>query len=100
MTTVEIASPNARIPARGLVPTLALSTFVNHLNVVAWIPFLSFIAKAQGVSVSLLGQIPASMLLLSALLGLGIGPLADRYGYRRTLLVCLAAVAASSLTTG
>ena len=100
MTTGQIVSSNARLPARGLVPTLALSTFVNHLNVVAWIPFLPFIAKAQGVSVSLLGQIPASMLLLSALLGLGIGPLADRYGYRRTLLVCLVAVAASSLTTG
>jgi predicted MFS family arabinose efflux permease len=100
MTTGQIVSPDARLPARGLVPTLALSTFVNHLNVVAWIPFLPFIAKAQGVSVSLLGQIPASMLLLSALLGLVIGPLADRYGYRRTLLACLAAVAASSTTTG
>jgi MFS transporter, DHA1 family, inner membrane transport protein len=100
MTTGQIVSRNARLPARGLVPTLALSTFVNHLNVVAWIPFLPFIAQAQSVSASLLGQIPASMLLLSALLGLAIGPLADRYGYRRTLLVCLVAVAASSLTTG
>jgi MFS family permease len=100
MTTGQIVGPNARLPARGLVPTLALSTFVNHLNVVAWLPFLPFIAKAQSVSVSLLGQIPASMLLLSALLGLGIGPLADRYGHRRILLVCLVAVSASSLTTG
>src|SRR5215470_14730549 len=100
MTTGQILSSNARLPARGLVPTLALSTFVNHLNVVAWIPFLPFVAKAQSVSVSLLGQVPASMLLSSALLGLVIGPLADRYGYRRTLLVCLVAVAASSLTTG
>jgi MFS transporter, DHA1 family, inner membrane transport protein len=100
MTTGQIVGPNARLPARGLVPTLALSTFVNHLNVVAWIPFLPFIAKAQSAGVSLLGQIPASMLLLSALLGLGIGPLADPYGYRRTLLVCLVAIAASSLMTG
>jgi hypothetical protein len=23
-------------PARGLVPTLTLATFVNHLNVIAW----------------------------------------------------------------
>jgi len=30
----------------------------------------------------MLGQIPALMLLLSAFLGLVIGPLADRYGYR------------------
>ena len=100
MTIGQIDSPKPRLPAKGLVPTLALSTFVNHLNVVAWIPFLPFIAKAEGVSVSLLGQIPASLLLLSAVLGLAIGPLADRYGYRRTLLVCLVAVAASSLTTG
>jgi MFS transporter, DHA1 family, multidrug resistance protein len=100
MTSGRIASLNARVPVWGLVPTLALSTFVNHLNVVAWIPFLPFIAMAQGVSVSLLGQIPASMLLVSALLGLVIGPLADHYGYRRTLLLCLVAVAASSLTTG
>ena len=100
MTTGQIVSRNARLPARGLVPTLALSTFVNHLNVVAWIPFLPFIAQAQSVSVSLLGQIPASMLLVSAILGLAIGPLADRYGYRRTLLAYLVAVAASSLTTG
>ena len=97
MTTGQIVSPGARLPARGLIPTLALSTFVNHLNVIAWIPLLPFIAKAQGVSVSLLGQIPASMLLLSALLGLLIGPMADHYGYRRTLLVCLVAVAAAAL---
>jgi len=86
--------------ARRLVPTLALASFVNHLNVVAWIPFLPFMAEAHRVSVSLLGQIPALMLLLSAFLGLVIGPLADRYGYRRTLRLCLVAVAMSSLTAG
>jgi predicted MFS family arabinose efflux permease len=90
----------AALPARGLVSTLALATFVNHLNVIAWIPFLPFMAKAHGVSVSLLGQVPALMLLLSALLGLVIGPLADHYGYRRTLLLCLLAIVASSLSTG
>src|SRR6516164_8442383 len=100
MTTREIINPTARVPTRGLVPILALSTFVNHLNMIAWIPFLPFIAKAQNLSVSLLGQVPASMLLLSAFLGLVIGPLADLYGYRRTLVACLAAVAAASLTTG
>src|ERR1700752_3673900 len=93
-------NPRTALPARGLVSTLALSTFVNHLNVIAWIPFLPFIAEAHGVSVSLLGQIPALMLLLSALLGLVIGPVADRSGYRRTLLLCLLAVVASSLSTG
>jgi predicted MFS family arabinose efflux permease len=87
-------------PARTLVPVLAFATFVNHLNVIAWNPFLPSIAEAHGVPVSLLGQVPALMLLLSTFLGLAVGPLADRYGYRRTLLLCLLAVVASSLATG
>src|ERR1700751_5861169 len=96
----QATGPKTTLPARRLVSTLALATFVNHLNVIAWIPFLPFIAEAHGVSVSLLGQIPALMLLLSALLGMVIGPVADRSGYRRTLLLCLLAVVASSLSTG
>jgi predicted MFS family arabinose efflux permease len=79
---------------------LSLAAFVNHLNLIAWNPFLPSIAEAQGVTVALLGQVPALMLLLSAFVGLVIGPLADRAGYRRALLVCLLAVAASSLMTG
>ena len=55
--------------ARGFLPTLALATFVNHLNVVAWNPFLPFIAEAHGITVAILGQLPALMLLLSAVLG-------------------------------
>ena len=86
--------------APGLIAILTLTTFTNHLNVVAWNPFLPFIADAHGISVELLGQVPALMLLLSALLGLLIGPLADRYGYRLTLLACLLAVATGSLATG
>src|SRR5260370_22557772 len=70
-------------PAKGLVPMLSLAAFVNHLNLIAWNPFLPSIAEAHGVTVALLGQVPALMLLLSASLGLVIGPLADRYGYRR-----------------
>jgi MFS transporter, DHA1 family, multidrug resistance protein len=100
MVPGQAIRPKTPFPARGLVSTLALATFVNHLNVIAWIPFLPFIAEAHGISVSLLGQIPALMLLLSAFLGLVIGPLADRSGYRRTLFVCLLAVVASSLSTG
>jgi len=86
--------------ARGIVPTLTLATFVNHLNVIAWNPFLPFIAAELGVTVALLGQVPALMLLLATSLGLVIGPLADHYGYRRTLLGCLLAVVTSSLVTG
>jgi predicted MFS family arabinose efflux permease len=87
-------------PARGLVPTLTLATFINHLNVIAWNPFLPFIAADLGVAVELLGQVPALMMLLATFLGLVIGPLADHYGYRRTLCVGLLAVVTSSLATG
>jgi DHA1 family inner membrane transport protein len=90
----------AASPVKRLVWTLTLATFVNHLNVIAWNPFLPFMAADLGVAVPLLGQVPALMMLLSTSLGLVIGPLADHYGYRRTLLVCLLAVVTSSLATG
>jgi hypothetical protein len=61
------------LPARGLVPTLTLATFVNHLNVIAWNPFLPFIAAELGVTAALLGQVLALMTLLATSLGLVIG---------------------------
>jgi CheY-like chemotaxis protein len=76
-------------------PTLAVAAFVNHLNVIAWNPFLPFIAEAHGIGVAALGQLPALLLVLSALLGLVVGPLADSYGYRPTMVLCLWAVACS-----
>ena len=49
---------------------------------------------------ALLGQVPALMMLLATSLGVVIGPLADHYGYRRTVLIGLLAVVTSSLATG
>jgi hypothetical protein len=49
--------PYAPAPARAaasLVPTLAVAAFVNHLNVIAWNPFLAFIAQAHGIGVAAL----------------------------------------------
>jgi predicted MFS family arabinose efflux permease len=101
MTTHEgIVHPPPARAAAGLVPTLAVAAFVNHLNVIAWNPFLPFIAEAHGIGVTVLGQLPALMLVLSALLGLVVGPLADSYGYRPMIVLCLLAVAVSSLATG
>jgi predicted MFS family arabinose efflux permease len=74
--------------------------FVNFLGALALGPFLPAVAEELKVSVALLGQVPALMMLLAALLGLVIGPLADRFGYRRTLLLGLLAVLFSSLATG
>jgi len=86
--------------AAGLVPILTVAAFVNHLNVIAWNPFLPFIAEAHGIGIVILGQLPAFLLVLSAVLGLVIGPIADSYGYRPTMVLSLLAVAASSLVTG
>jgi predicted MFS family arabinose efflux permease len=85
--------------AASLIPTLTIAAFVNHLNVIAWNPFLPFIAEAHGTGIAVLGQLPALLLVVSALLGLVIGPLADSYGYRPTMVLCLLAVAVSSLAT-
>jgi len=61
---------NAAPQARALVSTLTLATFLNHLNVIAWNPFLPFIAEAHAVTIALLGQVPALMILVSTFLGL------------------------------
>ena len=86
--------------ATGLVPALTVAAFVNHLNVIAWNPFLPFIAEAHGIGIAILWELPAFLLVLSAVLGLVIGPIADSYGYRPTMVLSLLAVAASSLATG
>ena len=95
----------ARPPSAGqasgwLVPTLTLTTFVTMTSAFGLGPFLPVIAQELDTPVSLVGQIPAGMLLLSALLGLGIGPLADYLGYRRVLVIGVLTVVASALATG
>jgi len=40
----------------GLVRSLTVAAFVNHLNVIAWNLFLPFIAEAHGIGVAILGQ--------------------------------------------
>jgi len=88
-------------PSEGRVLiTLCLGTFVASLMFVAPTPFFPQMARDLAVSVPLLGQITTAMLLLSALLGLIIGPLADRSGYRRLILMGLVSAAATLLIFG
>ena len=49
------------------------------------------IADDLDTSVALVGQVPALVMILAALLGLVIGPLADHYGCARTLMVGMVA---------
>jgi MFS transporter, DHA1 family, inner membrane transport protein len=83
-----------------VIPALMLATFATALNGMALGPFLPAIATDLGTSVALLGQIPALMVLLSAVLGLVIGPLADQIGHRRTLVGSLLVLAIGTLGIG
>ena len=74
-------------PSSRALIALCLGTFAGLLTFVAPAPFLPAMARDLRTSVPLLGQIVAAMLLLSALCGLVVGPLADRYGHRRVILL-------------
>jgi MFS transporter, DHA1 family, inner membrane transport protein len=79
---------------------LCLAVFFAALNFFAPTPFYPQMAHDLQTTVPLLGQVMTLMALLSAGLGLAIGPLADRYGYRWPLVVGLLAVAGTLLGTG
>ena len=72
---------------------LGCGTFVAALVFVIPPLFFPQMATDLHVSVPLLGQIMSAMLALSVGLGLVIGPLADRSGYRSLILIGLVAAA-------
>jgi predicted MFS family arabinose efflux permease len=99
--------PSAVPLVRGATPSgrrvlgaLCSGTFVASLMFIAPTPFFPQMAPALQVSVPVLGQVMTAMLLCSALLGLVIGPLADRSGYRPVILLGLAAAALTLFTFG
>lgn len=83
-----------------MLPALCLGMFVAMLTFVAPAPFFPVMARDLNVGVPLLGQVVAAMLLISAAFGLVAGPLADRYGHRRLIVLGLSAAAACLLTFG
>ena len=79
---------------------LCLSAFLAALNYFAPTPFYPQMARDLQTTVPLLGQVVTLMALISAGLGLFIGPLADRYGYRWPLVMGLLAIAVGLLGAG
>lgn len=79
-----------------LTAALALPSFLWMLSFLAITPFLSSISPDLGVSVPVLGQLPAAVALASAPAGLVIGPIADRMGQRHFLVGGLIAQAAGA----
>ena len=89
-------------PAGGGLILLAIcpASFIAVLNSYALGPFFPQVASELGTSVALLGQVPALLNAAAAVLGLAMGPLADRFGTRLMLLAGTAAAAGGALSTG
>ena len=82
-----------------MLAAVCVAPFVTQLATFALSPFLPFIAADLGTTVAVLGQIPALALLTAAVLGLVVGPLADRFGHRRTLLAGVIASSVGAIAT-
>ncbi len=93
-------APVTSASGRWVLPALCLGSFITTLTFVAPAPFLPAMSRDMGVSVALLGQITAAMMIMSAVLGLVAGPLADRYGSRRLILIGIGAAAVCLLDFG
>jgi predicted MFS family arabinose efflux permease len=78
---------------------VCVAPFVTQLATFALSPFLPFVAADLGTTVAVLGQIPALAFFAAAVLGLVVGPLADRLGHRRTLLAGVAASSVGAILT-
>lgn len=97
---VHAIDPALPTPGRLVLPALCLGSFITTLNFAAPAPFLPAMSDDLGVSVGLLGQITATMMILSAALALVVGPLADHFGARPFILFGLAATAVSLFDYG
>jgi MFS transporter, DHA1 family, inner membrane transport protein len=94
-----VASASDTTDRRTLI-ALCFGTFVAALVFIIPPLFFPQMARDLQVSVPLLGQIMSTMLGLSVVLGLIIGPLSDRSGYRLLILIGLAAATACLLVFG
>jgi MFS transporter, DHA1 family, inner membrane transport protein len=79
---------------------LGMASFLSALVFVAPPPLFPSMSRELGISVPALGQVVAVMLFVAAALSLVIGPLADRHGLRRLLIIGSIAAAACMLGFG
>ncbi len=79
-----------------LLPVLVAATFISLVHFVAFSPLLPLMASDLDMAVGVLGQVPAAIGLGAGMLGLVVGPLADRYGHRRAIILGLLALVVSS----
>jgi DHA1 family inner membrane transport protein len=96
---VEQTEMRERVEPAVMAP-LAAATFLAMMNALALGPFIPKIADDLNSSVPVIGQVATIALVCSALSALFIGPLSDRYGHRRTILLGLLAIAISAIGAG
>ncbi len=90
----------ARLRGQGFVLfVLCVASFLSALNFFATSPFYPEMASDLGTTIPLLGQAITMMLIVSAVLGLVVGPLADTFGYRRLLMLGVVAISANLIGT-
>lgn len=82
-----------------VIASLSMASMLGTLNNAALNPFLPDVAKEMNSTVPVLGQTVTIMFIVSALIGLVAGPLADHYGHRRLLMIGLAALVVNALGT-
>ncbi|MFW6075618.1 MAG: MFS transporter [Chloroflexota bacterium] len=78
---------------------LCLTVFTGALNTMGMNPFYRDIADDLGSTVPLIGQTATATMITSGAMGLLVGPLADHFGHRRSLMIGLIAIAVSALGT-
>ncbi|MFW6074794.1 MAG: MFS transporter [Chloroflexota bacterium] len=78
---------------------LALASMVGMLNVGSFGAFMTAISRDLDVSIPLLGQIQTLIFLGAAGVSLLAGPLADKHGKRRIIIIGLSAIVISSIGT-
>jgi predicted MFS family arabinose efflux permease len=79
-----------------VLAVIVCGPLVSTLNTIALLPFMPVVADELETSVAALGQVTAMSMALATGLGLVAGQYADRFGYRRILLLGVATVVVSA----
>jgi predicted MFS family arabinose efflux permease len=83
-----------------VIAALCVASFLAALNFFGTAPFYPDIARDLDTTVPLVGQVTTMMILISTILGLAVGPIADRYGYRLMLVVGVIAIGVNLIGIG
>lgn len=96
---IAASSPARATADRRVLLVLCLAMFMAVVNFQVLSPFLPAVARDLKTSVALLGQVTTTLMILSALLGMVIGPIADRFGHRRLMVGGFLAIAVNLFAT-